>query len=205
MFLIIPLGLLAISCTAIIWIVGRKFVYLKKLAPEVIEEVTPEERHFLIELFPEVAHFFASINFRGYGVTLLTETEKALRRLRLLGMRIDTVTNKLIHKVRHSTKEHEKILSEREPEKIVVTEPQFPETNVDMKQEEQRLIIEIAKNPKNAELYKELGMLYMKNGDLEDSRESFGKAVELNGEDAESKRRLDRVEKLLEKLEKLPA
>ena len=37
-------------------------------------------------------------------------------------------------------------------------------------------------------------------GDLEDARQSFIKAVELNSDDSESKRRLEKIDKTLEKI-----
>ena len=162
-----------------------------------------EEHHFLVELFPEIAGFFKKLNIRAIGVNVLTEFEKLLRQFRLVALRFDTLTHKAINKVRKSTKEHEKILQEQKEngEDPSVSDSLFPENgNLDLKQEEQRLIIEIAKNPKDADLYKELGILYMKTGDLEDARHSFIKAEELNPADDDNKRRLDRVKKILEKI-----
>ena len=57
---------------------------------------------------------------------------------------------------------------------------------------------EIAKNPKDAELYKELGQIYLKTGEDSDAFESFKKALELNPGDAETKAKLNKVAVKLE-------
>ncbi len=75
-----------------------------------------------------------------------------------------------------------------------------PVTKMDLKAEEQRLIIEIAKNPKDATLYRELGNIYMKTGEINDAWESFKKALELEPTDEESKGKLEKLSKKLEKL-----
>ena len=49
-----------------------------------------------------------------------------------------------------------------------------------MKREEQKLIIEIAKNPKDSKLYEILGDLYVKMNNLSDAKESFEAAIELS-------------------------
>ena len=68
----------------------------------------------------------------------------------------------------------------------------------DMKREEQRMIIEIAKNPKDAKLYEVLGDLYIKMNNLLDAKESYEAAIELNPHSEElQKKRSQIVEKLV--------
>jgi tetratricopeptide (TPR) repeat protein len=197
MFLYIPLGIFAVSIIGIVWIVSRKFVYLKKLEPQALE-ATSGDIGFWAELFPELADFFKKLKFRQYGVNLLSETEKSLRKMRLFAMKADSFTNRLINRVRKSTKKQEAIIIkkavEEEESKPAEIDPfdLAGSTKEELKQKEQYLIIEIAKNPKDAPLYKELGSLYMRTGELEDAKQSFEKALELEPDD-NTKRKLGRV------------
>ncbi|MEK7151406.1 MAG: hypothetical protein AAB784_01670, partial [Patescibacteria group bacterium] len=58
MFFVIPFGIFIIATSLIVLVVGRKFVYLKKLNPEVVESVMPEKDSFLMEIFPGLAFYF---------------------------------------------------------------------------------------------------------------------------------------------------
>lgn len=53
--------------------------------------------------------------------------------------------------------------------------------------EERKLVRVIAKNPKNAENYKKLGMLYYKNQNLTDADAAFGEYLKLNPSDNQIK------------------
>lgn len=186
------------------WIVGRKFVYLKKLNPEAFEGPAAQD-NFWTEFFPGLAVRLQGSNTREHWLNFLAEFEKFLRRLRLLSLKIDTATNGMIHRVRKSAVNHEVILNNKLAAEMesrqVAAEIINGKSKKDPKEEEQRLIIEIAQNPKNAELYKKLGNIYMKTAVWQDAVESFKKAVELNPEDQISQAKLERV---LKKLEKMP-
>jgi len=203
MYFYIPFGIFIVSLIAIIWIISRKFVYLKKLSPEAIEP-NSVEIGFWTEMFPEISSFFRRINLRQHGVTILSEFEKTLRKLRLISMKVDTLTNRLIHRVRKSTKQQEAIIikaAEKEEEDKPIDVDLFElggASRDELKQKEQHLIIEIAKNPKDAPLYKELGSLYMRTGELDDAKQSFEKVIELEPEDEATKRKLGRVISKLE-------
>ncbi len=203
MFFFIPFSIFLVSLFLTVWIVVRKFVYLRKLTPEVLESSAAVQENFWAEFFPELTDYLKKVKVREYGVIFLAEFEKFLRRLRLISLKIDTLTNRLIHKVRKTTVHHEGILTKeaeaengRGAETPVQTGKEAKKK--DLKEEEQRLIIEIAKNPKDAGLYKELGRIYMKTGEWHDAAESFKKALELNPEDNEAKTKL---EKLMPKVE----
>jgi len=191
MYLLIPLIIFLTSLLLIVWVVARKFVYLRKLTPEVLEGSTAQEG-FWSELFPELAVSLSKVKIREYGVTFLAEFEKFLRKLRLVSLKIDTLTNRLIHKVRKTTVHHEEVLSKR----AEMEEKSLAEANggkKDLKEEEQELIIEIAKNPKDVGLYKKLGRIYLKTGESGDAYESFKKAVELDPEDSEARAELEEL------------
>ena len=107
----------------------------------------------------------------------------------------------VIYRVRRSTKKHEQILikeAELEEEKLSDFEYNDLGSDVDLKEKEQLLIIEIAKNPKDTRLYNELGNLYMRTGEYEDAKNSFEKILELEPENEAIRRKLARV---LSKLE----
>lgn len=206
MFFIIPFVIFIISITAIAWIIGRKFVYLKKLAPEVVESIVPEQESFWVEFFPAWAvSYFSSINFRQYRLNFLAEFEKFLRKFRLFSLKVDTAINHLIRRVRKSVVHHEGVINEEAAAVQVEQDIRITNGNngngatKDWKEEEQKLIIEIAKNPKNAEFYKKLGNIYAKTGEWYDAVESFKKSLELDPEDAGIKIKLERAFKKLEK------
>jgi len=198
MYLTIPLGIFAVSILAIVWIVARKFVYLKKLAPEALK-MNSDDIGFWNEMFPEISDFLKKANFRQYGVKILSELEKSLRKFRLAFSKIDTLTNRLIGRVRRSTKQQVAIIDSINREAEETKPPEIDpfdlggSTSEELKQKEQYLIIEIAKNPKDGLLYKELGSLYMRTGELNDAKESFEKGIELGIDDDVIKRKLGRV------------
>ncbi len=59
--------------------------------------------------------------------------------------------------------------------------------------EERKLIHIIAKNPKNAENYKKLGMLYHKNQNLADAEAAFGEYLKINPSDIQTREMLKKV------------
>lgn len=209
MFFLIPFGIFLAAFAAIIWVIARKFVYLKKLAPETLEETMATEKNFWAELYPEIAAYWKRVNLRAYGVNVLNEFEKFLRKMRLLSMRADDLTNRLIRQVRKSSQKHGEIL---EKEAAAEEEKQAEEENLELedlgnsqeelKQKEQLLIIEIAKHPKDAQLYKELGTVYMRLENWEDARQSFEKVIELDPADEAIKRKLGRALSKIKKEEK---
>ncbi len=205
MFFIIPFGIFIVSIALIAWVVGRKFVYLKKLVPEVIESSSEAQESFWTEFFPGLTDRFKARKIREHRLNFLAEFEKFLRKLRLLALKFDTTTNRLIHRVRKSALHHEGILNEEaavqaEQEIKVIDSFNGGNKGRDLKEEEQKLILEIAKNPKEANLYKKLANIYMKTGEWQDAVESFKKAVELDPEDESIKIKLERASKKLEKL-----
>ena len=207
MFFIIPFGIFIVSVFAVALVVGRKFVYLKKLSTEVVESVVPEQESFWAEFFPGLAAYFNSTKIRQYRLDFLAEFEKLLRKLRLASLRFDAATNQLIRKVRKSVVHHESIISSEDAAAQVEQEIKTLESasgndlGKDWQEEEHKLIIEIAKKPKNADLYKQLGCIYMKMGEWHDAAESLKKAVELDPDDETTRNKLARV---TQKLEKLP-
>jgi tetratricopeptide (TPR) repeat protein len=203
-FFFIPFGIFLASVLLIVWVIARKFVYLKKLAPEVITNTAAAQKSFWAELFPELVVSFKKIKFREWKIAILAEFEKFLRKVRLIFLKVEAVTNQLIHKIRRTTVYQEEVLNqesrqevevEEKKESLTVSTEKNGDTVRDWKEEEQELIMEIAKNPKNADLYKKLGNLYLEAGEWIDASESFKKALELDPEDTSVKMKLERVSK----------
>lgn len=177
MFIIVPSILIGISLIGIALIVRRKLPYLRKLSPDAHEV----GEHLWDDYFPELVHWFGHTKWREYRQAILRETEKLLRRLRLILLKIDHISDRLIKKVRrvHLTGHLENNAARLENDENLVPEPSKPAeaTPEDLKAREQQLIIDIAQNPKNPELYEKLGDLYVKMGSAQDAREAYEAAL----------------------------
>lgn len=186
MFLLIPLTLILASVIGISVIVFRKMPYLNKLTPE-----THARGDILTDLFPELSEGFKSLKLKEYANLWLVDLEKFLRRLRVVSLKMDRMFDSWIKKIRRGTeKKHSSMgVSSGEDinpvrnlarDKVASPEDLGEATSDGMKREEQRLIIEIAKNPKDAKPYEVLGDLYVKMNNFFDAKESFEAAIELN-------------------------
>ena len=192
MFILIPLTLILASVVGISVIVFRKMPYLNKLTPE-----THTGGNVLADLFPEFSERFKSLKLKEYGNLWLVELEKLLRRLRVVSLKMDRISDSWIKKRKNNDS---RITTQVVSEKTEVVEnpaikvqitPQI--TIEDMKREEQKLIIEIAKNPKDPRLYEVLGDLYVKMNNLSDAKESFEAAIELSPKSEILQKKLSQV------------
>ena len=181
MFILIPLVLVLASAAGIFFIVWRKMPYLRKLTVTDVQS----GQSIWSDLFPELASGVNSTRLKHYRGVWLLELEKVLRRLRVMSMKMDRMSDSLIKKIRNVTeRKHEKhhgaAAAETGETTVVKAAEPIRETIEDFKREEQKLIIEIAKNPKNSALYEVLGDLYMKMSNFADAKESYEAAIELN-------------------------
>ena len=192
MFILIPLTLILASAVGISVIVFRKMPYLNKLTPE-----THAGGNILSDLFPELSGGLKNLKLREYGDLWSVELEKLLRRLRVFSLKIDRMSDAWIKKIRSGniSRATSSVLEEKEEQTEAVSRVKsVPRVTMeDMKKEEQGLIIEIAKNPKNPVLYEALGDLYLKMNNLPDTKESFEAAIELNSQNEELKKKLSQV------------
>jgi tetratricopeptide (TPR) repeat protein len=201
MYLLIPLILILASAIGILFIVWRKLPRLKELAEAESSNGSMGGggwRVLVYDLCPEVWNWARSIKVKEYTEMWLIEAEKFLRRLRLASLKMDRFSDFLIKKIRKRTYSNN---GTSFPVAEISKDKQEIETKTDekaeLKKSEQRLIMEIAKNPKNMALYEELGDLYVKMGDYRDAKESYEAAIELNSNSEELKKKLSLV---LEKL-----
>lgn len=198
MFLIIPLFIIFVSVLAIAYIVWRKVPYLKKLSPEEY----PSNSEFLLDFIPELATRYGRGQAKQYKDDLLLEVEKFLRRMRLFFLKIDSISDALIKKIRrsHLGQLPKEVMSiEATP---VVLADELSKTRVrksrqlseeELKKEEQNLIIEIARNPKDAKLYVALGDIYVKMDNLQDAKEALEAALKLDQANEQVKRKIERI------------
>jgi len=202
MFYIIPLSIALAALVVIAIIVWRKMPYLRKL--------TPESHEFgdtmLHDFAPEMMDWFASVPWRRYVQNTLVEFEKILRKARLLMSSLDNASDRVIRKVRNvhlaSAKHEEAKIAQRqeevakqaeEPDEIDMDDPE------QLRQEEQRLIVAIAQNPKEVGQYVRLARVYMRLANFSDAIEALEAAAKLDPADEGITKRLERARKLREK------
>lgn len=206
MYLLLPLLLIVGSVSGISIIIWRKAPYIKKLAtagPALNGNGTSKKEYFFklfSEFFPEIVGTFKNIKFQEYKDAWLVEVEKFLRRLRLVSLRMDRWSNSWIQGIRRHVYQNgtqvQNQTSSPEGGEGLTSDVVKPKTEEKVneaelfKREEQRIIIEIARNPKDSKLYDTLGDLYMKMGDYEGTKESFEAALELNPNNEELKKKL---------------
>ncbi len=183
MFIITPLILIAVSIVGMAVIVSRKMTYLRKLSPE-SNEVSD---NIFKDFFPELITWFNQIPWHQYRQVTLQEIEKGLRRMRLVFLKIDHASARLIQKVRHThlatQLEHTTSIQSDVSTEVVVPEHMeivAEPTPEDLKAQEQQLIIEIAQDPKNVNLYEKLGDLYLKMDIIPDAKEAYEAGLGFN-------------------------
>src|SRR3990167_4729165 len=93
--------------------------YLKKLTPE-SHQMGATLWH---DMFPEMIDGFHRIKFREYFTLTLVETEKLLRKIRLVFSKIDRVSNLLITHVRRVHRESASQILESTPDSVVESAP----------------------------------------------------------------------------------
>jgi len=136
------------------------------------------------DFFPEGADLVRKFKLHEYKTAWLKEAEKILRKTRLVSLRVDRLSDSLIKKIRRvhvNGQLSDKISSEAVQDKTQKEDVGIKSISpVFLKNEEQRLVMEIAKNPKNPDLYESLGDLYLEMNSFVDAKESYEAAIELS-------------------------
>jgi hypothetical protein len=210
MFIIIPIGLMAISLICVGLILWRKIPYLKKLDVQVASEIhdLPPSwgwKSFAAEMFPEILNLNVNSRLKEYKDIWLSEVEKLLRRLRLMSLKFDHTSDALIKRIRRFNRRSHAVPValerrtniDRREEAIASVSPEVkkvsaaPEKKPDpatLKQDEQKIIMEIAKNPKNSKLYSDLAYLYIQMESWNDAKEAVDAAILLDPGNEEFKK-----------------
>lgn len=205
MFLVVPLIIFVISSGIVFFISFRKLGYLKKLNTVhdsgTISVVDVTVSQFLHQMFHEVFDYFHRVDIAAHKSSFLLEFEKFLRKTRLAFLKVDNLSNSLIHKIRAShlqeaQKSQEKIEAQKISDQSVPAEDIVVNLSVDLKKREHDLIIEIAKNPKNPVFYKNLGDLYIETKQWRYAHESFASALKLDPTIKGVKRKLELSDKM---------
>lgn len=200
MYLVIPLFLISGLVLGTLVIIARKFPYLKKL-PVDAEQKTAG--NFFWEFFPEWHLVYKKVDWAAYWGHLLREFEKFLRRLKVFSLKIETLSNTLIRKIKTngyyqnggSAANRVAVEAVKSAAEAV---PIFPvEPIADYQKEEQSLIIEIAKDPKNPELYRRLGDVYLAMKNFLDAKDSLTTALKLDPEHEKTREKLARLQTLM--------
>src|SRR3989338_5504400 len=99
MFILIPILLILASAIGIFVIVWRKVPYLRKLS---VADIHPSPGIWA-DLFPELSEGLNSNRLKHYRSVWLSELEKFLRRLRVMSLKIDRMSDSMIKKIRSFT------------------------------------------------------------------------------------------------------
>lgn len=218
MFIVIPLAILFSALLILALIIFRKRVLLNKLyllhsSGESDANIAGGAgftwRGYFSDFFPELVELFNDPKIHEYKSLWLADTEKMLRKTRLLFLRIERLADSMIKRVRrvqsnaqlvaksavmeeNKSSEHHQAV-----ETAVNVHPEPGVSTVFLKNEEERLIMDIAKNPKDGKLYETLGDLYVEMADFADAKEAYEAAIELNPKEELLKQKLSSA---LEKL-----
>ena len=226
MFILIPLSLIVLSILGIALIIFRKKSYISKLytlntaglrSAVGFGEASGSNvagynfgwKSYGADFFPEIKVLIDKLELGKYKVHWLVEAEKFFRKARVMSLKLDRMSDSMIKKIRkihlndqlngHAAKEAVELSintkDEGPMEKVNTTDGAVSMTF--LKNEEQTLIIEIARNPKDAGLYEQLGDIYMEMGNWTDAKESYEASIELNPQDGSLKQKLSSA---LEKL-----
>lgn len=198
MFLLLPLLLVISSVLGIATIIWRKKSHVNNLYSlnmagndGNLEGVNISNLGWMdygTEFFPEIKSIYDKFELHKHKTLWLVETEKMLRKLRVVFLRIDRLSDMLIKKIRkvnlNGQLKSQAVEKPAETDAVHIAEDNSLKSSAInlnfLKNEEERLIMEIAKNPKNPQLYESLGDLYMEMESFVDAKESYEAAIELS-------------------------
>ena len=185
MFFLIPLIFIFTGVAGIGYIVWPKAKEIKGKG-----DLSEIKEGFWHLMFPELLDFLslARSKFKIFKDSAAVDYEKFLRRVRILSLRTDNFVNKLLEKRQKNGIKAE--FKEINPQLT------SPAVNTYFKTKEDNLIAEIAKNPKDKNLYKALAGLYMESQMYDDAEEAYNVALELDPADLEAK---EGIEKIIQK------
>ena len=185
MFILIPSILVILGLSGIGVIVYRKLPYLNKLSPEAHDT----RGHIVHDFFPEIKTHLNQATIKSFQKDFLHELEKLVRRLRVVTLKVDHLSDRAIKKLRKfhvaTHVEHTALLEEQAVEAAADAPIETDSTSSqdDLKAREQQLIVEIAQSPREVKLYEELGDLYIAMHNIGEAKESYEAALALSPHD----------------------
>jgi hypothetical protein len=190
MLLIIFYLLMLLALLGIIAVVMRKIPVLTKLPLEPEEGSLPKAQTGAVDLIKGVAarpHHW--LIFFGW-------TEKLLRRIRILFLKIDSFFVSLIAKSRNKSQElamkSREWVSEKRMKKIEKLKL-IAKLKMTNEQKEEHLMRSLRQNPKDIKAYRELGLLYLECKNYQDAAAAFEEVLKLNPEDEIAKTKLEEM------------
>ncbi len=184
MFAVIPLAFIFLGAAGIGYIVWPKIKELKQR-----EEPPEAKEDFWHSIFPEIFGFLNSAVSRWSVLksNALADYEKFLRRVKIISLKTHNLSDKLLEKKQKNGKAASLEFKE------IDSFSKEQAANAQFKIKEDNLIIEIAKNPKEKNLYKTLGAFYLENEMFSDAKDVFNVVLELDPNDLEAKERVEKI------------
>lgn len=200
-----------LSLVVIGMIILRKIPALLKL-PDKPQEVLPAS-----SFFSRLKLKIKSWQYSEYRSKILGWLEKLLRKIRILFLKIDSfflsgikrartgsrvwkakskawVEQKRLRKIK-KLEALEKIEKDELLQALKTTKKSSGE---DLTGREKELVKAISQKPKNLQLYKDLGSLYLETKNYKDAQEAFEQALKLKPNDSEIKAKLEKIKILRE-------
>lgn len=201
-FLLIPLSIMLGSALGITMIIWRKWPYLKKL--DQAESVTKTSLGGFLK--SEFVASMQALKLKEHKERFLAESEKVLRRLRVVLLKIENSVSHLLEQFQAAKRNQSNGKQEELPasptifpEQSSVFTPSSELRGLDWKIQEQQLILQIAQNPKEIKLFKKLALLYMKTKQWQDASDALNEALKREPNDLEAQAMLEKVAEKLEK------
>jgi len=192
--MLIPYLIIILSLAGIIYIVFKKVPILVKL-PQEPDASLPQiswRAKTLDMIKDQIAH-------PNYWLAFLGGLEKTLRKIRIIFLKLDTFFISLIAKSRERSKDltlkSKSWMSERrmlkiERLKLLADLRRTPE-------EREEVLLRILKqNPKDVKAYKDLGLLYVEQKNLQDGKSAFEEVLKINPDDEVAKANLEEIKNI---------
>lgn len=199
-YLTIPIAVALLAVLGIAVIAWRKMPFLRKLTPD----AHPPGESLLHEYAPELVDRVKRFPWRQFLHQALVRVEMGLKGMREALRRLDQASDRFVRSVRRgaqqAAQQHEAAVARQEVEKQE-QERDTDEVDFDdpeqLKAEEQRLIVAIAQNPKEHELYSDLARVSMRMHNWKDAIEALEQAYRLQPENEQYLKRLERAKRKL--------
>lgn len=185
---------LVIGLIGALVIIFRKIPVLLKLPSQ------PDESYQKLPLNNKASNLIKGIpSSPRYGLALLNITEKLLRRVRILFLRLDNFFVALINRSRNKSHDlaikSKEWMSARRMKKIEKLKL-MASLRTTPEQKEEGLLRSLRHNPKDIKAYKELGALYLEQKNYQDATAAFEEVLKINPEDESAKEKLEEIKNL---------